>query len=207
MKDCMIDFETLALGPDAVVVQLGVAFFDIEDLTSNMDTCNYHFDITKQPKRICDTSTIKFWLSQADTLRDRVFYGPENCDDLSFAISEVLHLAHQQKCKRLWSHGSTFDIPIFNHLCNTLWLDTNPETALFHFSTWRDTRTLWDLAETISSMPHKNWISWTPLQGHKHDALADAKFQAIKCKIAYALLSGISLSVINDYSQIFQFRG
>lgn len=165
MKDdlhVMIDLETLALTPDAVVTQLGYALFRLGGTTVERSGC-YHLQVPSQMerKRKIDWSTIKWWLVQGDGPRSvlaKAERAPvyESLQDFNCSLP-------WKEIKGTWGHGLNFDIPIFVSLCKDFHL-----VEPWHYRTPRDTRTMMALAGIgkIRSTDVKH--------SAEHDAIAQA---------------------------------
>ena len=124
--DLMIDFETLGVSEDAVVLTVGMATFDHEGIASNI---YMEFGIQTQifDGRTIDPSTLAWWRNQDDVELHRMICNP---------INPMLPMAVEHKLKdwefnKIWSRGC-MDFHILNSLCE------NP----FPFYLHRDVRTL-----------------------------------------------------------------
>lgn len=165
MRDVMIDLETLSTRPDAMILSIGAVAFGPDGLGAEfsvvVDPAGAHGHI--------DPGTVAWWLDQSAEARRPLGanYTGERVP-LAMALQRFrwfwndLMAPHAKL--RVWGHGSSFDLPIIEsafRVCG-------------HQIPWghragRDTRTILELAGTRIVMP----------DNAKHDALADAKAQAI----------------------------
>lgn len=167
MKDdlqIMIDLETLALTPDAVVTQLGYALFRLGGTTVEKSGC-YHLNVGSQInlRRKIDWETIKWWLLQEDgprKLMANVERRPvvECLQDFNCGLpwSEI---------KGTWGHGLNFDIPIVCSL-NASFGFKEP----WHYRTPRDTRTMMALSRGVVDKVRATDVKHSA----EHDAIAQA---------------------------------
>lgn len=113
----MIDLETMATEPGAVVLSIGACFFDIETGEIN-DTFYMCLDIGEQKVdgRIVDPATLAWWDRQSKDAR-RVF--TEDKFPVSHVLDEftnyVLRTGSMSKIHP-WGNGSSFDISIMESL-------------------------------------------------------------------------------------------
>jgi len=159
MKDLMVDIETLGVGSNSVITQIGACYFDRytgeigEKFKENIDikSCLKHgLEI--------DASTLKFWFNQPNP----TFL--KNTLDLSLVLSKFSDFC--KEVENIWSHA-TFDIPIISNAYRKCELEIP-----FAYNSPRDIRTLLDLAQPEYRMQHT---------GTAHDGLDDALFQVEYC--------------------------
>lgn len=166
----MVDLETLDVKPTATVLTLGAVRFD-PFTDAPMKELYLRVCIDSQDKLGCTVSddTLKWWNQQDTDIMEEAFDPRDR-----IPIHEVMNQFHALAwgCSHFWSHGSTFDIMIIQNLYDKL------ERGSYPWNFWevRDTRTLFELADP--NMP----------QNAKHNALEDAKRQAIGVRNAYRKL-------------------
>lgn len=155
MINVMIDLETLGMGESAIICSIGACTF----MTAEPQKTFYlMIDIEKQPGRVFDPSTVKFWMKQGDA-----------------PVHGIMDLEHSLECFTdwlkdliepitLWANGTDFDIPMLKHAYQYYNLKPN-----WKYDAVRDFRTLRKLFPQIKA---------DEFVGVKHDALADAINQA-----------------------------
>ena len=166
----MVDLETLAVTPRAVVLSLGAVHFD-PWANGVKDKLYFKISIDDQDAlgREVDSNTLDWWAKQDPLIMEEAF-SPDDRIPLVEAMDRFHKFAWG--CDAFWSHGATFDLAIIEDIYRQL-------KKPFPWNYWqlRDTRTLFDLGAD-PDMP----------QGSKHDALQDAIRQAIGVQNVYAQL-------------------
>ena len=164
----MIDMETMAVSPNAVVLSLGAVHFNPYSKGYG-EKIYFKIDLDDQDKlgREIDPSTLEWWGRQDPAIMEEAF-SEEGRIPLVEAMDQFHKFAWQ--CSAFWSHGATFDLVIIENIFRQL-------NKPLPWSYWqlRDTRTLFDLGFD-PDMP----------QGSKHDALQDAIRQAVGVQNIYA---------------------
>lgn len=157
----MIDMETLAVSPRAVILSLGAVHFDPYG-DQIYDELYFKIDLDDQDKlnREIDPNTIEWWGKQDPAIMEEAF-----SSDNRIPLIEAVEKFHKFSwgCDKFWSHGATFDLVIIEDLYRQL-----NKPLPWNYWQLRDTRTLFDLG-------HDPEMS----KESKHDALADARRQAI----------------------------
>ena len=157
----MIDMETLAVSPRAVILSLGAVHFDPYG-DRIYDELYFKIDLDDQDKlnREIDPNTIEWWGKQDPAIMEEAF-----SSDNRIPLIEAVEKFHKFSwgCDKFWSHGATFDLVIIEDLYRQL-----NKPLPWNYWQLRDTRTLFDLG-------HDPQMS----KESKHDALADARRQAI----------------------------
>lgn len=179
--DCSIDLETLSTQPNAIIISLGAVAFNLdeidllEDLESESRTFHCYFELNDQLHRgrIMDPDTIMWWMKQNTTAR--------------FAIAEAARVhvvtglsAFTEQCKtwgvtRFWGNGAGFDNVILRNMYEAYGL-----LCPMKFYNDMDLRTIKMLAD---------YDGKDLTRGTKHDALADAAFQAQVAQFAFRKLN------------------
>ncbi len=171
----MIDLETLATTPDAVILQIAAVKFDPFDdyLTrgvglADLQTLDIMVDVDSQPDRNVNPETLDWWAQQDPQVQERIF-SPDNRVAFKDALM-TLHRFVWNSSGRIWCQGTSFDISILEHAYR----------AIDHPYPWRywqarDGRTLLDLVAV--NLPVAT-----------HDAVADCYRQATGVQQALATL-------------------
>ena len=169
-KHLMVDMETMAVSPSAVVLSLGAVHFNPYG-NGYGDKLYFRISIDDQDAlgREVDPNTIDWWSKQDPVVMEEAF-SPDNRISLADAIDQFHKFAWG--CDAFWSHGATFDLVILENLYKSL-----NKPLPWNYWQLRDTRTLFDLGVN-PDMP----------QGSKHDALQDAIRQAVGVQNVYAKL-------------------
>jgi hypothetical protein len=166
----MVDLETMAVTPKAVVLTLGAVHFNPYG-NGYSDKLYLRFDLDDQDKlgREIDPNTLDWWAQQDKAVMEEAF-SPDDRVPLASAIDQFHKFAWG--CDAFWAHGSLFDIAILEDLYRQL-----ERTPPWQYWQIRDTRTMFDLG----------WDPDMPKAG-KHDALQDAIRQSIGVQNIYTKL-------------------
>lgn len=163
-KHVMVDLETLDNKPGAVILSIGAVQFDKDGLGHTF----HNYIDTEDCQRLGMTisaSTLKWWMSQSDEARRRVFEAEgHSLKDVLFTFSCWFE---DSGCEYLWGNGAASD----NVLLATAYDLVNDPVIRkpWHFRNDRCYRTM------KNEYPH---IEAEPFVGVEHDALDDAKHQA-----------------------------
>jgi hypothetical protein len=166
----MVDLETMAVTPRAVVLTLGAVKFNPYG-NGYGDTLYFRINIDDQDalNREVDPNTLDWWARQDPAIMEEAF-SPDNRISLTDAVDQFHKFAWG--CDAFWAHGSIFDIAIIEDIYRQL-----NRTPPWNFWQIRDTRTLFDLG----------WDPDMP-QASKHDALQDAIRQSVGVQNIYSKL-------------------
>lgn len=169
-RHLMVDLETMAVTPKAVVLTLGAVHFNPYG-NGYSDKLYLRFDLDDQDKlgREIDPNTLDWWAQQDKAVMEEAF-SPDDRVPLASAIDQFHKFAWG--CDAFWAHGSLFDIAILEDLYRQL-----ERTPPWQYWQIRDTRTMFDLG----------WDPDMPKAG-KHDALQDAIRQSIGVQNIYTKL-------------------
>lgn len=168
-KDLMIDIETLAKTPDAVVTTIGLAVFDPEGIVESMEL---KIDYKNQPYRSICKDTLMWWLGQPKEAID-AWRSPDKevfpIYRLEDAVLPVRELIEKHSVGKVWANSPSFDLVILRDA----WKTDTP----WWYTQERDFRTLKsffapDVVEVV-----KNQCS-EPIKGLQHCAEYDALVQA-----------------------------
>jgi hypothetical protein len=167
-KHLMIDMETMAVSPNAVVLSLGAVHFNPWG-NGYGDKIYFRINIDDQDAlgREIDPNTLDWWATQDPAIMEEAF-----SIDNRIPLAEAVDIFHKFAwgCDAYWSHGATFDLVIIENLYRQL-----GRPVPWNYWQLRDTRTLFDLGFD-PDMP----------KGGKHDALQDAIRQAVGVQNIYA---------------------
>lgn len=167
MNEMMLDIETFGTRPGSVIVSIGAVVFD-----SGADGLGPEFYANVEA-RSCgmrgmttDEATLKFWaLPENKRALSRLSTKPKPID-LAMALKRLSHFYEDNDCSRIWGHGCAFDVVLVEEAMRKCDVEFP-----WRFRDLRDTRTLFDLVETF---PDRDLGRYP-----KHEALADAKYQAV----------------------------
>ena len=167
-KHLIVDMETMAVSPNAVVLSLGAVHFNPWG-NGYGDKIYFRINIDDQDAlgREVDPNTLDWWATQDPAIMEEAF-SPDNRIPLVEAI-DIFH-KFAWGCDAYWSHGATFDLVIIENLYRQL-----GRPVPWNYWQLRDTRTLFDLGFS-PDMP----------QGGKHDALQDAIRQSVGVQNIYS---------------------
>jgi DNA polymerase III epsilon subunit-like protein len=180
LTDVMIDLETLDVLPTATILSIGAVKFDPFGDDVNSPSCVKFY--TRVDVDSCDRlgatvsqATLDWWANQSAEAQEEAFH-PDNRIDIKDAMEQLYKFCWG--AKRVWSHGSGFDIIILEHYFRKI------EKAI-PWSFWeaRDTRTLFDLGINPNRPPVL-----------KHHALEDAWNQAVGVQNVYRTLQTSTMS-------------
>lgn len=164
--DLMVDLETLGVGDNAVIAQIGLVAFDLGGHITSKVGVNIHVDPADAMRegQKADWSTIKWWLVQNEAARQLM--ANRNGHPLRDALIRVTDFV-TENCGpkvRPWGNGSTFDITLLEQAYRLV-----GRKVPWEFRQVRDLRTLADIEPAY----HVN----RPRPEREHDALADAMAQ------------------------------
>ena len=170
-RHLMVDLETLATSPDAVILTIGAVTFDPAS-NKIFDKLYYRVDVESCDRlgMTINDDTVEWWSKQSADVQTEAF-----AEDNRVPIEEVIEKFHKfaWNCDAFWSHGATFDLVILD--CYYRKLNKVPP---WNFWQIRDTRTLFDLGYD-PEMPKEGL----------HNALEDANRQAIGVQTIYRKLN------------------
>jgi exodeoxyribonuclease VIII len=139
-RHLMVDLETMAVTPRAVILTLGAVIFDPYS-DQILDQLYLKLDIDDQDKlgRDVDPNTLDWWAKQDSRVMEEAF-----SSDGRISVVDGINAFHKFAwgCDAFWSHGSVFDLIILEDIYRQL-----VKTPPWQFWQCRDTRTLFDLAD------------------------------------------------------------
>ncbi len=133
----MLDLETLATSPDAVVLTFGAIKFDPFDSSKPMDQGLYmRVNVDEQIAlgRRVDEGTVDWWGTQSEEVREEALGETDrvSIEDFTKALNKFVVGA-----TRIWAQGPVFDIVILENLYRQI-----GKPAPWQYYTIRDSRTL-----------------------------------------------------------------
>ena len=162
----MIDLETLATTPDAVILQIAAVKFDPFDdyLTrgvglADLQTLDIMVDVDSQPDRNVNPETLDWWAQQDPQVQERIF-SPDNRVAFKDALM-TLHRFVWNSSGRIWCQGTSFYISILEHAYR----------AIDHPYPWR----YWQAMDVRTVMN----LYRVPMPPATHDAMEDCFRQII----------------------------
>lgn len=169
MQDVMIDVETLDTRPSTVLLSIGAVRFDIEKPHVLGDEFHVHIDIDSclAAGRTVSGSTILWWLDQDEQARRKITEAHRiKLHDALLQLSTFI-----KDKDRVWGNGAAFDNAILSDAYRSAGI---PQPWRY----WGDMcyRTLKNLYRHVAK---------PDFEGVKHDALADAKNQAVHLQLIY----------------------
>jgi hypothetical protein len=177
-RHMMIDIETLDTSVTSAILAIGAVVFDPrgEVLEDSYSVTVSREDNEKQGRTVSQ-STIDWWAQQDQDAQDSVFKGPHV--PLNLALDNFARWANKltPTCTRVWAKSPDFD-------CNIMIHAFKEQGLYWPFKFWegRCVRTVMELAYANGDFPH------IAMEGPKHDALADAKLQAMQVQHCYYVL-------------------
>lgn len=170
-RHMMLDMETMAVSPNAVVLSLGAVHFNPYGRGYG-DKLYFRISIDDQDSlgREIDDNTLAWWSKQDPAIMEEAF-SPDDRVPLVEAMDQFHKFAWG--CDAFWSHGATFDLVIIENIYRQL-----GKPLPWNYWALRDTRTLFDLGYD-PDMP----------KGNLHNALEDAIRQAAGVQNIYRKLN------------------
>jgi len=143
--DAMIDTETAATTPDALILTIAVQQFDPHGSGHNGQSFYARVDIESQPNRTIDEGTIEWWAKQAPAIKDEAF-----AEDGRISLREALDGVHKiaWQSNRIWMQGPHFDATILEHAYREI-----NKAVPWAFWKLRDSRTLFSLVPELTKPP------------------------------------------------------
>lgn len=177
--DIMIDLETLATVPDAAILTIGAVKFDpfgddLKDPKCEKFYVRIDLDSCDRLGLVTSDATIEWWSQQDKAAQDEAF-SPDGRIDIADAMNQLYKFCWG--AKRVWAHGSSFDIIMCEHVFRKV-----GKAIPWQFWTVRDTRTLFDIGIDPQRPPVL-----------KHHALEDAWNQAVGVQHVFQKLRGSTM--------------
>ena len=157
MKHMMLDIETSGNLPGCKILSIGAVLFDKKGFYEEF---YMRASYDSQLHLVDHQSTMDWWNTQDEEVFKEAFGGT---DDLKDVLNKLIEFITRHNPSTIWCKGAAFDFAILNVALNSLGLKELP------FKKLRCMRGLNDLLD----------IPEIWLKGNKHNALDDAKNQAI----------------------------
>lgn len=178
----MIDLETMSTRSDAAITQVGAVMFDPNKGTLGAEFCE-HVKLTEDSGHM-DPGTVRWWLGQSDAARQALLAGQQMAPALHEVLDSFSTFVRRERPAAIWSHGATFDLPIMEAAFRRCDM-----TVPWSYYSNRDTRTLFDIVgKKIQELATR--------EGVHHNALDDAKTQAMAVIAAYKILASQGLTYV-----------
>lgn len=165
----MIDLETLSLKSTAMITQIGICIFTIDNIIDTLKI-NLNWEDSAKYGDI-DVGTIQWWMQQSKEARTSV---TNQGIDVEEGLRQMQNFIFKNKAMQFWAHA-TFDFPILDNYRKQF------PTMVNNIPYWacRDLRTLEFLCPNIFHQL-RNDI--------QHDAEADAIYQAEIAQLCFKSL-------------------
>lgn len=173
MTHCMLDLETWGTRPGCAIRSIGAVFFSPLRLGLGTDFyANIDGKSCIDAGLHIDPDTAEWWESQSPAARERLRKDRLPLDEALLGFGDFLR---PKGVVSIWGHGASFDPPILEACFRALGM-----LVPWNFWNIRDTCTLFDLAGVA--------LGDFPRDGTHHNALDDAKHQALVVQAAYKKL-------------------
>ena len=161
MKKCMVDLETLGTRPGDVILSIGAVLFDVEGGIASEFYVTIDTESSKAAGLRAQKATLEWWSKQSPEARNAAFKGELS---LESALKQFAMWLPQDTL--VYGNGANFDNGILAAAYRAFKI---PQPWAF----WNDRcyRTLFAMFGTTGV---------TPRQGTHHNALDDAKTQALR---------------------------
>lgn len=173
--DVMIDIETAGDSDNCIVLTLGAAKFNPNDLGGPGDSLYMRIDIDEQRElgRCTSEATLKWWDTQSVDVREEA-WSPYDRVPVVAAMTQLSDFV--KGAGAVWAQGPQFDMKILEHLYQQIGL-----RKPWRYNIVRDSRTLF---KTVGDMRDRN-VSGL------HNALVDVHQQIIGVQRCFALINTI----------------
>jgi len=172
----MVDIETLGINPDSVILSIGACAVEAPTEVQFYQEISIH----NQCGRYADLDSVKWWMNQPIK---PPMDGVVSLEQTLVAFGNWLGDAFVERGKLIvWANGTDFDISILKHA-----YETNDAGAIpWKYNNVRDYRTL---SKVCSHIPCSEFV------GDKHNALADAVYQAQYLSVIKAYYNDIRIGL------------
>jgi hypothetical protein len=172
----MLDLETWGTAPGSALRSIGAVTFSPygqEDFREASFYANIERSSCESVGLTFDPKTIEWWAQQSREAEDALLREPKNIG----AVIAEFDIWWRERCGTyVWCNGANFDEVLWRMACRAVGLDVP-----WKYWNVRDTRTIWHLARLNPKT--------IPRAGIAHDALADARHQALCVTRAYSILN------------------
>ena len=171
----MLDLETWGTTPGCALRSIGAVMFDPH---SDEIGANFYANIAdqscEQAGLVRDASTVDWWSKQSTKAQEMLLDGQLTLTEVAVRFDEWWR---KNRAIFVWSQGSNFDGVLWEAAMRAI-----GRGVPWKFYDARDTRTAYDLASFDSRTIRR--------QGTYHNALDDARHQAVCVQRAYAKVEG-----------------
>lgn len=161
-KHLMIDLETLGLGHDAAVIQIGAALFDSDGVHESFEA-TIEFESAAKYGRI-DANTVEWWLRQSKQAQDSIVEPEKDPVRTTEALCQFSNFILIHQPETFWSHA-TFDFPKLQYLQEQTGIK-----LVMNYRSLRDLRTAEHIYPEIEWADREDYVH--------HNAKSDAIYQA-----------------------------
>jgi len=163
-RHLMVDIETMGTNdpdePTPIIVSVGAVVFTRDGVVREQ-SWSVDGESCEDIGLGVDFETVEWWLNQPEAIREQVSGG----EDIETVLEELRTLATVSGCSAVWAQGHDFDLGVL-------------ETAYSRL----DMRCPWEFWEQRDSRTYRQEID-APIDvsrrdEDRHDALADARYQA-----------------------------
>lgn len=192
----MVDIEALGPRPDGALVSIGAFLFnqgDLEEVDSPglSDPARSFYAVVDLQNALdagckVDASTLRWWLELPDAARAVLLQKGQPLESVLHALARFYqpHRAHRGKLPRMWGFPAHFDIIMIEDAYKRCKIAC-PWDAL---RAPRDVRTVSDTLQTVLGMTDDAIKALKPTYGVLHNALDDAKSQALWLQRMHSVL-------------------
>lgn len=168
-KHVVVDLETYALRPNAVILSLGACL-----ATNPSKYIYYEISTHTQPQRIVDINVLKWWEVQGNVPNQGIVQLSSALRDFNVFLTEIAG----PKDLFLWSKGTDFDIPVLYNA-----MDEEKINPYWRYNNVRDLRTFKSVTRATVVRDKKEI---------EHNALGDCFYQARVLLECFTLVSDLN---------------
>lgn len=161
MTHVMVDLETLGVNPGSVIISIGAVEFEPGEELSNEFYRSIDIESCEEVGLEIEADTLSWWMEQDEDVQDVLTGG----EDLRTVLEEFN--SYYDGADWIWANSPSFDCEMLKAAYDATDLQVPWE--------FRDERCF----RTIRSIPGAVWVK---REGDHHNALDDAKYQAMKTK-------------------------
>lgn len=174
MTHIMLDVETWGTRPGCAIRSIGAVVFDPSGRVPEGQAfyANIYGETCTAAGLHIEAGTAEWWEDQSPEAKAHLKDDPLPLRD---ALEQFQAFFMRNRGRYVWGHGASFDAPILGEAFRRLSL-----SEPWGFWNLRDTRTLYDVAGVS--------LRDIPREGTHHNALDDAKHQALVVQLAYKKL-------------------
>jgi len=165
----MVDIETLGIGPNAMIVQIGAVRFDPEGVGAT-----FNFNATFGDGDM-DVDTVVWWLRQSAEAQAAVFGQSVPRDGpLRQGLYDFVRWLFVKPTMYVWANSPSFDLA----LMKGAWSRHASDPPRIGGVSWPITPRMERDFRTLRTLGRLMGVEGPVRVGPKHDALSDARFQA-----------------------------